>query len=133
MPTKPALIPLITPGAQVLVRDEDWMVRDVTDTPADGRLVRVTGISELVLDTEAAVSVSLPWRHHAPRRTVSTRTAAASSWWNLTVAFVFVVAAFSLLLVVVALTFRRSGAKSEGPVHRIGFRVLLGRWSRWAF
>ena len=80
MPTKPALIPLITPGAQVLVRDEDWMVRDVTDTPADGRLVRVTGISELVLDTEAAVSVSLPSRHHAPRRTVSTRTATASSW-----------------------------------------------------
>ena len=52
---------------------------------------------------------------------------------NLTVAFVVVVVAFSLLLVVVALTFRRSGAKSEGPVHRIGFRVLLGRWSRWAF
>ena len=45
MATRSALIPLITPGAQVVVRDEDWMVRSVTDTPADGRLVRVTGVS----------------------------------------------------------------------------------------
>ena len=59
MATRSALIPLITPGAQVVVRDEDWMVRSVTDTPADGRLVRVTGVSELVHDTEATFFTSI--------------------------------------------------------------------------
>ena len=53
MPTKSSAIQLITPGAQVVVRDEDWLVRSVSDTTADGRMVRVTGLSELVQDTEA--------------------------------------------------------------------------------
>jgi hypothetical protein len=53
MPTDTRLLPLITPGARVVVRDEDWLVRSVHDTQTDGRLVRVTGISELVADAEA--------------------------------------------------------------------------------
>ena len=59
MATKSALIPLITPGARVVVRDEDWMVRSVVDTPADGRLVRVMGVSELVSDLEATFFTSI--------------------------------------------------------------------------
>ena len=59
MPTRQSLIPLIAPGAQVVVRDEDWLVRSVSDTAADGRLVRVTGLSELVLDTQATFFTSI--------------------------------------------------------------------------
>ncbi len=53
MPTQSKLVPLITPGSRILVRDEDWLVRSVHDTPADGRLVRAIGLSELVAETEA--------------------------------------------------------------------------------
>jgi superfamily II DNA or RNA helicase len=59
MPTKSSSIPLITPGAQVVVRDEDWLVRSVSDTKSDGRMVRVTGTSELVQDTEATFFTSI--------------------------------------------------------------------------
>ncbi|MFJ4680289.1 SNF2-related protein [Kitasatospora sp. NPDC088783] len=41
------------PGAQVLVRDEQWLVRKVTPTAHDGRMVEVTGVSSFVRDTEA--------------------------------------------------------------------------------
>lgn len=47
------LLPYIASGAQVVVRDEEWLVRSVQDTPADGRLVRCIGVTTLVRDTEA--------------------------------------------------------------------------------
>ncbi len=40
-------------GARVLVRDEEWLVRQVTRTEHDGYLLRVVGASEFVLDEEA--------------------------------------------------------------------------------
>ena len=59
MPTRAAAIGLITPGAQVVVRDEDWLVRSVADTRSDGRMVRTVGISELVRDEEATFFTSI--------------------------------------------------------------------------
>lgn len=44
---------VVAPGTQVVVRDEEWLVRAVSDTAHDGQKVEVTGISELVCDTEA--------------------------------------------------------------------------------
>jgi superfamily II DNA or RNA helicase len=41
------------PGAQVLVRDEQWLVRKVTATQRDGWMVEVTGVSSYVRGTEA--------------------------------------------------------------------------------
>ena len=43
----------LAPGAQVLVRDEVWLVRGVSHTKHDGRKVRVVGASELVRDQDA--------------------------------------------------------------------------------
>lgn len=43
----------VAAGAQVVVRDEEWLVRSVTTTQRDGARVEVTGISELVRDQEA--------------------------------------------------------------------------------
>ena len=40
-------------GSQVVVRDEEWLVRSTQETPADGLLVRCMGISTLVRDTES--------------------------------------------------------------------------------
>ncbi|OKJ09364.1 DEAD/DEAH box helicase [Kitasatospora sp. CB01950] len=45
--------PNFPPGAQVLVRDEQWLVRKVTPTEHDGWMVEVTGISSFVRDTDA--------------------------------------------------------------------------------
>ena len=59
MATRAAAIGLITPGAQVVVRDEDWLVRSVADTRSDGRMVRTVGISELVRDEEATFFTSI--------------------------------------------------------------------------
>lgn len=59
MATKTAVIGLITPGAQVVVRDEEWLVRSVVDTKSDGRMVRTVGISELVRDEEATFFTSI--------------------------------------------------------------------------
>ena len=59
MPTRASAIPLIAPGAQVVVRDEEWLVRSVQETRADGLLVRVTGVSELVRDQEATFFTEL--------------------------------------------------------------------------
>jgi len=42
----------IAPGSVVVVRDEEWLVTG-TEATADGRRVDVTGLSELVRDTEA--------------------------------------------------------------------------------
>lgn len=46
-------LPYIASGAQVEVRDEEWLVRSVEDTPSDGRMVSCLGTSTLVRDTEA--------------------------------------------------------------------------------
>jgi ERCC4-related helicase len=53
------LISLIAPGANVVVRDEEWLVRSTQHTPADGLLVRCIGTSTLVRDTEAAFLTKL--------------------------------------------------------------------------
>ena len=59
MSTPSVALPLIAPGAQVVVRDEEWLVRAVQQTPADGKLVRVIGASELVRDQEATFLTEL--------------------------------------------------------------------------
>ncbi|MFC3500039.1 SNF2-related protein [Micromonospora krabiensis] len=41
------------PGAQVLVRDELWLVRKITKTSRDGWMVEVTGVSPFVRGAEA--------------------------------------------------------------------------------
>ena len=50
---------LIAPGAQVVVRDEEWLVRAIAQTPADGMRVRCVGTSTLVRDTEATFLTKL--------------------------------------------------------------------------
>ncbi len=57
--TADELLPLIAAGAQVVVRDEEWLVRKVEHTPADGLLVRCIGSSTLVRDTEATFFTNL--------------------------------------------------------------------------
>lgn len=58
--TTPAeLLPFIAAGAQVVVRDEQWIVRATQQTPSDGLLVRCIGTSLLVRDTEASFVTSL--------------------------------------------------------------------------
>ena len=42
-----------TVGSQVLVRDEEWVVRSIQRTSADGWMVKVLGTSEFVRDQEA--------------------------------------------------------------------------------
>ncbi|MET8183856.1 SNF2-related protein [Streptomyces sp. NPDC005336] len=41
------------PGAQILVRDEEWLVRTATRTDHDGYRIEATGVSEFVRDEEA--------------------------------------------------------------------------------
>lgn len=41
------------PGAQLLVRDEVWLVRGVTDTPHDGKKIVAVGMTGIVRDQEA--------------------------------------------------------------------------------
>lgn len=59
MSTPTELIPRIAGGAQVVVRDEEWLVRSVQQTPADGLMVRCIGTSALVRDTEATFFTTL--------------------------------------------------------------------------
>ena len=47
-PTPGNLESLIAAGAQVVVRDEEWLVTQVQQTPVDGLLVRCIGTSTLV-------------------------------------------------------------------------------------
>ncbi|MGV9268655.1 SNF2-related protein [Kitasatospora sp. NPDC003701] len=49
----PATGPGFAPGSQVLVRDEQWLVRKVTLTTHDRYMVEVTGVSSFVRGTEA--------------------------------------------------------------------------------
>lgn len=53
------LVPLIASGAQVVVRDEEWLVRSAQHTPSDGVMVRCLGTSTLVRDTEATFFTNL--------------------------------------------------------------------------
>jgi hypothetical protein len=53
------LLPLIAAGAQVVVRDEEWLVRSIQQTPTDGLRVRCIGTSTLVKDTEATFLTNL--------------------------------------------------------------------------
>jgi hypothetical protein len=48
----------IAPGSVVVVRDEEWLVRE-TEQTADGLLVHVQGLGELVRDTRACFYQSL--------------------------------------------------------------------------
>lgn len=43
----------VAPGTRVVVRNEEWLVRAVRETRGDGLRVEVTGVSELVRDTDA--------------------------------------------------------------------------------
>lgn len=43
----------VAPGTRVVVRNEEWLVRAVRETKGDGLRVEVTGVSELVRDTDA--------------------------------------------------------------------------------
>ncbi len=61
----------IAAGAQVVVRDEEWLVRSVQQTPADGHLVRCVGTSPFVRDTEASFLTDLD--RIEPLRPESTR------------------------------------------------------------
>src|SRR5262245_62740501 len=53
------LLPLIAAGAQVEVRDEEWLVRSMQETASDGRMVRCIGTSSFVRDTEATFFTNL--------------------------------------------------------------------------
>ena len=45
--------PIFAPGARVVVRDEEWIVRSTTASATGGTAVRCTGLSELVAAKEA--------------------------------------------------------------------------------
>lgn len=55
----PAVDTALAPGTQVVVRDEDWLVRAVQDTNHDGQRVEVTGVSELVRGQDATFFTAL--------------------------------------------------------------------------
>src|SRR6266568_3344665 len=59
MATPLAALSLIAPGVQVVVRDEEWLVRSVQQTRTDGLMVKVIGTSELVRDQEATFFTNL--------------------------------------------------------------------------
>lgn len=75
--TPPDLLPLIAAGSQVVVRDEEWIVRATQQTPSDGLLVRCIGTSLLVRDTEASFLTGLD--HIQPLRPEETRLVADDS------------------------------------------------------
>lgn len=52
-------LPLLAPGAQVIVRDEEWLVRSVDVRGVDGHMVKVIGTGELVRDREATFFTEL--------------------------------------------------------------------------
>jgi ERCC4-related helicase len=49
----------IAPGAQIVVRDELWLVRSTQETAHDGLRIEVTGVSDFVRDAEAVFFTSL--------------------------------------------------------------------------
>ena len=72
--TPDKLLSLIAPGAQVVVRDEEWLVRAIEPTSADGVKVRCVGTSTLVRDAEATFLTKLD--NVAPLRPEETRLTA---------------------------------------------------------
>lgn len=52
-------IPDITAGSQIVVRDEQWLVRSVHRTEHDGLRIDATGVSELVQDQDAVFFTAL--------------------------------------------------------------------------
>ena len=50
--------PQLAPGSVVVIRDEEWFVR-ATEETADGLLVHVQGLGELVRDTTASFYATL--------------------------------------------------------------------------
>ncbi len=57
--TNTELLSLIASGAQVVVRDEEWLVRSVQQTPSDGLMVRCIGTTSFVQDAEATFFTDL--------------------------------------------------------------------------
>jgi hypothetical protein len=51
--------PGFAPGSQVVVRDEQWLVKKVADTKYDGWMVEVTGVSALVRGMDAVFYAKL--------------------------------------------------------------------------
>lgn len=49
----------IAPGAQIVVRDELWLVRNTQETEHDGLRIEATGVSDFVRDTEAVFFTAL--------------------------------------------------------------------------
>ncbi len=47
------------PGARILVRDEEWLVRTAKPTPHDGTMIKAVGVSEFVRDIEATFFTKL--------------------------------------------------------------------------
>nr|MDT0663341.1 helicase-related protein [Micromonospora sp. DSM 115978] len=47
------------PGARILVRDEEWLVRTAKPTPHDGTMIKAVGVSEFVRDVEATFFTGL--------------------------------------------------------------------------
>ncbi len=47
------------PGARILVRDEEWLVRTAKPTPYDGTMIKAIGVSEFVQDVEATFFTKL--------------------------------------------------------------------------
>ncbi|MCM3882709.1 DEAD/DEAH box helicase [Frankia sp. R82] len=62
MVTAPSPTPY-APGARVLIRDEEWLVRSVVPTDRDGYLVKVTGASEFVRGLDASFFTGLDEVH----------------------------------------------------------------------
>jgi hypothetical protein len=59
VPTSVEAESLIAAGAPVVVRDAEWLVTQVQNTPSDGLMVRCLGTSGLVKDTEATFFTTL--------------------------------------------------------------------------
>jgi hypothetical protein len=47
------MIGVVAPGARVVIRDAEWLVRKVDTTSTGGRSIHAVGLSELVKDREA--------------------------------------------------------------------------------
>ncbi|MFF3686194.1 DEAD/DEAH box helicase [Streptomyces sp. NPDC002187] len=58
-PALPEVTAQYPPGAQIVVRDEEWLVRNVTRTAHDGDRIEAVGVSEFVRDQEAVFFTAL--------------------------------------------------------------------------
>lgn len=59
----------LPPGAQIVVRDEEWLVKNVTRTDHDGDRIEAVGVSEFVRDLRP--SSSRAWSAPATARPAS--------------------------------------------------------------